>query len=44
MEGALKLDELVTKTYKLEDVNQGYADMNSGVNVRGLVVYGDEDY
>jgi len=43
-EGQLKLDELVTKTYKLEDVNQGYADMMDGKNLRGLVQYGDEDY
>jgi S-(hydroxymethyl)glutathione dehydrogenase/alcohol dehydrogenase len=43
-EGQLKLDELVTKTYKLEDVNQGYADMMDGKNLRGLIKYGDEDY
>jgi S-(hydroxymethyl)glutathione dehydrogenase/alcohol dehydrogenase len=39
MEGKLKLDELVTRTYPLSDVNQGYQDMRDGKNVRGLLVY-----
>jgi S-(hydroxymethyl)glutathione dehydrogenase/alcohol dehydrogenase len=39
MEGALKLDELVTTTYALEDINQGYEDMRNGTNIRGLVRY-----
>ena len=43
-DGQLKLDELVTTEYKLEDVNQGYADMLDGKNLRGLIKYGDEDY
>jgi NDMA-dependent alcohol dehydrogenase len=43
-DGQLKLDELVTKTYKLEDINQGYADMNAGKNIRGVIMYGEEDY
>jgi len=43
-EGQLKLDELVTKTYRLEDINQGYADMLDGKNIRGMVVYDDADY
>ena len=38
-EGKLKLDELVTNTYKLDDINQGYQDMRDGTNVRGVVVY-----
>lgn len=42
--GALKLDELVTTTYKLEDINQGYRDMADGKNLRGIVIYGDDDY
>lgn len=37
--GQLKLEELVTREYTLEDVNQGYADMHAGVNVRGLIRY-----
>ena len=33
-EGKLKLDELVTTTYDLDDVNQGYQDMRDGKNIR----------
>jgi S-(hydroxymethyl)glutathione dehydrogenase/alcohol dehydrogenase len=39
MEGRLKLDELVTRTYDLTDINQGYQDMRDGKNIRGMVVY-----
>ena len=35
--GRLKLDELITRRYALDDVNQVYADMRSGVNIRGVV-------
>jgi Zn-dependent alcohol dehydrogenase len=37
--GQLRLDELITTTYKLEDINQGYADMHAGKNIRGVIVY-----
>jgi S-(hydroxymethyl)glutathione dehydrogenase/alcohol dehydrogenase len=37
--GTLKLDELVTSRYSLEQVNQGYADLVAGKNIRGVVVY-----
>ncbi len=37
--GQLRLDELVTNTYSLDDINQGYADMRDGKNVRGVIVY-----
>jgi S-(hydroxymethyl)glutathione dehydrogenase/alcohol dehydrogenase len=36
-EGTLKLDELVTNRYKLDDVNQGYQDLRDGKNVRGVI-------
>lgn len=42
--GHLKLDELVTRTYRIEDINQGYQDMADGKNLRGVVVYSDADY
>ncbi|AHD21540.1 NDMA-dependent alcohol dehydrogenase [Rhodococcus pyridinivorans] len=42
--GQLDLDNLITKTYKLEDINEGYADMHAGKNLRGLVLYGEDDY
>ncbi|CAN5792156.1 NDMA-dependent alcohol dehydrogenase [soil metagenome] len=35
--GQLKLDELITREYTLEDINQGYEDMHNGVNLRGLI-------
>lgn len=37
--GELLLDDLVTRTYSLEDVNQGFADMDAGLNIRGVIVY-----
>lgn len=39
MEGELKLDELVTTTYTLDQVNQGYKDMLDGKNLRGIITY-----
>lgn len=36
-EGHLKLDELVTRRYSLEEINQGYDDMHAGVNLRGVI-------
>jgi len=38
-DGSLDLDGLVTQTYGLEDVNQGYEDMRAGKNIRGVLVY-----
>jgi NDMA-dependent alcohol dehydrogenase len=38
-EGSLKLDELITARYKLEDINQGYEDMHAGKNIRGVIIY-----
>jgi S-(hydroxymethyl)glutathione dehydrogenase/alcohol dehydrogenase len=38
--GTLKLDELVTQRYSLDQVNQGYADLVAGKNIRGVVVHG----
>jgi S-(hydroxymethyl)glutathione dehydrogenase/alcohol dehydrogenase len=35
--GTLKLDELVTKTYSLDEINQGYQDMRDGKNIRGVI-------
>ncbi|MGQ0463699.1 MAG: NDMA-dependent alcohol dehydrogenase [Sporichthyaceae bacterium] len=37
--GQLMLDELVTRTYPLRDLNQGYLDMKEGRNVRGMVLH-----
>lgn len=38
-EGQLDLDGLVTKTYPLEGINEGYQDMRDGKNIRGVLVY-----
>jgi S-(hydroxymethyl)glutathione dehydrogenase/alcohol dehydrogenase len=36
--GMLKLDELVTRTYTLDEVAQGFSDLHAGVNIRGIVL------
>ena len=38
--GDLKLDELITNTYPIADVNIGFRDMTEGRNIRGLVLHG----
>ena len=38
-EGQLDLDGLVTQTYSLDELNQGYQDMRDGKNIRGVVVF-----
>src|SRR5215469_4357475 len=38
--GDLKLDELITTTYSLDQINQGYQDMLDGKNIRGLILHG----
>ncbi len=35
--GQLKLDELITRTYSLDQINRGYQDMLEGVNIRGVI-------
>ncbi|KPM56128.1 alcohol dehydrogenase [Frankia sp. R43] len=37
--GILKLDELVTRTYTLDQVNEGYADLAAGQILRGALVF-----
>ncbi|MGH3411689.1 MAG: NDMA-dependent alcohol dehydrogenase [Marmoricola sp.] len=37
--GDLKLDELVTRTYTLDQVNEGYEDLKNGENIRGVMVH-----
>ena len=38
-EGTLKLDELITSRYTLDQVNQGYDDMRAGKNIRGVIEF-----
>ncbi len=37
--GKLKLDELVTKQYTLAEINDGYADLEAGKNIRGVILH-----
>jgi len=37
--GQLMLDELITRTYPLDQINQGYQDMLDGVNIRGVITF-----
>lgn len=37
--GELKLDELVTTTYSLDQVNEGYQDLRDGKNIRGVIIH-----
>ena len=38
--GTLKLDELITKRYPLDQINEGYRAMRDGENIRGVIVNG----
>ena len=39
--GRLKLDELITRRYTLDTLNEGFEDMRSGRNLRGIISYGE---
>ncbi|MGB0877969.1 MAG: NDMA-dependent alcohol dehydrogenase [Mycobacterium sp.] len=39
----LNLDDMVTRQYKLEQINDGYQDMLEGKNIRGVIRYTDAD-
>lgn len=39
MDGIVKVDEFVTKTYTLDKINDAFDDMNSGKNIRGVVLF-----
>jgi S-(hydroxymethyl)glutathione dehydrogenase/alcohol dehydrogenase len=38
-QGRLKLDEVVTARYALEDINEGFAAMHRGDNLRGVIIH-----
>ncbi len=38
-DGILKIDELITETYQLDQVNEGYADIESGRVLRGIITF-----
>jgi S-(hydroxymethyl)glutathione dehydrogenase/alcohol dehydrogenase len=37
--GQLKLEELITRRYSLEEINQGYADLDDGQLIRGVIIH-----
>lgn len=37
--GRLKLTELITTRYTLDEINKGYQDLRAGRNIRGVIVY-----
>ncbi len=37
--GKVKLSELITTRYSLDQVNQGYEDMLAGRNIRGVIIH-----
>jgi len=37
--GILKLDELVTQKYKLDDINEAMRDLRAGKNIRGVIAF-----
>jgi hypothetical protein len=37
--GRLPLDDLITRTYSLDEINKGYEDMHAGLNIRGVIDY-----
>ncbi|HWG02957.1 MAG TPA: NDMA-dependent alcohol dehydrogenase [Trebonia sp.] len=38
-EGHIKLPELITRKYTLDEVNEGYQDLMDGKNIRGVIVH-----
>ena len=38
-DGDLKLDELITQRYTLDQINEGYQDMRDGKNIRGVITF-----
>ncbi len=41
--GRLNLDDMVTRQYRLEQINEGYQDMLEGRNIRGVICFTDAD-
>jgi S-(hydroxymethyl)glutathione dehydrogenase/alcohol dehydrogenase len=38
-DGQLKLDELITRRYRLDEINQGYQDLEDGRLIRGVILH-----
>ena len=39
LQGQLNLDDLVTQTYTLDEINEGYEAMRNGENIRGVIMF-----
>ncbi|MGC8466167.1 MAG: alcohol dehydrogenase, partial [Acidimicrobiales bacterium] len=39
MKGQFLLDEVITKTYTLDQVNDGYQDLRDGKIIRGMITF-----
>jgi Zn-dependent alcohol dehydrogenase len=39
MDGRLKLDQLISRTYKLDEINEGFAALRTGQVARGVIVF-----
>ena len=39
MAGKLKLDELITRRYKIDEAPQAFADLEAGKNARGVIIF-----
>jgi S-(hydroxymethyl)glutathione dehydrogenase/alcohol dehydrogenase len=37
--GLIKLDELITQRYKLDDINEAMKDLRAGKNIRGVIAF-----
>lgn len=42
--GKLNLDDMVTRQYRLEQINEGFQDMLEGRNIRGVIRFTEADY
>ena len=43
-DGRLNLTDMVTRTYSLEQINDGYQDMLDGKNIRGVIRFTEADW
>ena len=41
LNGQLDLDRLITRTYRLDEINEAYAEMLSGQVLRSVIVFDD---
>ncbi|QHN31518.1 NDMA-dependent alcohol dehydrogenase [Gordonia amarae] len=42
--GKLNIEDMITRQYRLDQVNEGYQDMLDGKNIRGVIWYTEEDW